>query len=92
MDFLRQKNKQDTIWTLFGAKFSFILMQDRDERCRELLCCLHESKVTMETRREEEKKMEMILQAVAALDICVNSYCLYYAKRTFNTKQVLFPS
>ena len=31
----------------------------------------------------------MILQAVAALDICVNSYCLYYAKRTFNTKQVL---
>ena len=43
----------------------------------------------METRREEEKKMEMILQAVAALDICVNSYCLYYAKRTFNTKQVL---
>ena len=33
--------------------------------------------------------MEKILQAVAVLNVCVNSYCLYYVKRTFNTKQVL---
>ena len=34
-------------------------------------------------------EMEMILQAVAVLDVCVNSYCIYYVKRTFNDKQVL---
>ena len=33
--------------------------------------------------------MEKILQAIAVLDVCVNSYCLYYVKRTFNTQQVL---
>ena len=43
----------------------------------------------METGREEEQKMEKILQAIAMLDVCVNSYCLYYVKRTFNTQQVL---
>ena len=43
----------------------------------------------METGREEYQKMENILQAVAILDVCVNSYCFYYVKRTFNTKQVL---
>ena len=43
----------------------------------------------METGREGFQKMEKILQAVAVLDVCVNSYCLYYVKRTFNTKQVL---
>ena len=43
----------------------------------------------MDTWREAYQKMEKILQAVAVLDVCVNSYCLYYVKRTFNTKQVL---
>ena len=43
----------------------------------------------METGREEYQKMENILQAVAILDVCVNSYCFYYVKRTFNTEQVL---
>ena len=43
----------------------------------------------MDTRREAYQKMEKILQAVAVLDVCVNSYCLYYVKRTFNIKQVL---
>ena len=33
--------------------------------------------------------MKKILQAIAVLDVCVNSYCLYYVKRTFNTQQVL---
>ena len=45
--------------------------------------------VAMETWREGFQKMEKILQAVAVLDVCVNSYCFYYVKRTFNTKQVL---
>ena len=64
----------------FESIFSVVYLSTRVKK---------ESTVAMETGSEVDNKMEMILQAATVLDICVNSYCFYYAKRTFNTKQVL---